>query len=204
MIVIEAALQKRAFKKLQNTTEKFNKNFNTHFKTVLNRSIAEGVKQSVKNVKGEVRLKATDIKKRGYKGKNTGRKQLFQHKKAKSTDLQAGLTVKRFGKIGLQYYSAKQNKTGVSYRIPTNGGRRTQKGAFMGPVPGAIALKLNGGVFKRVGKKRTPIVKLHGPSPWGVFEKNKLKARTNRQIFYYFRREAKKKVKQLKQQAKKR
>jgi hypothetical protein len=52
MIVIEAALQKRAFKQLQNTTEKFGKNFNTHFKTVLNRSIAEGVKQSVKNVKG--------------------------------------------------------------------------------------------------------------------------------------------------------
>jgi hypothetical protein len=203
MIVIEAALQKRAFKQLQNTTEKFGKNFNTHFKTVLNRSIAEGVKQSVKNVKGEVRLKPRDIKKRGVKGKNKGKNQLWQHKKAKSTELNAGLTVKRFGKVGLQYYSAKQNKSGVSYNISAKGGRRTQKGAFMGPIPGAIALKLNGGVFKRVGKKRTPIVKLHGPSPWAVFDKAKLKARTERQIFYFFRREAKKKIKQLKKQAKK-
>ena len=29
-------------------------------------------------------------------------------------------------------------------------------------------------VYKREGKKRLPIQKLHGPSPWGITVKNKL------------------------------
>jgi hypothetical protein len=42
----------------------------------------------------------------------------------------------------------------------------------MGPRPGVLAPRLNGGVFKRVGKSRNPIVKLYGVSPYGAYAKN--------------------------------
>ena len=45
-------------------------------------------------------------------------------------------------------------------------------GAFMGPSPGTFAPKLYGGVFRRVGKERLPIVKLYGVSPYGTYRKN--------------------------------
>ena len=44
--------------------------------------------------------------------------------------------------------------------------------AFMGPRPGVLAPKLHGGVFKRVGGDRHPIVKLYGVSPYGAYAKN--------------------------------
>ncbi|MFM7012440.1 MAG: hypothetical protein ACKO0Z_24455, partial [Betaproteobacteria bacterium] len=53
-----------------------------------------------------------------------------------------------------------------------NGARQQVDGAFMGPRPGAFAPKLYGGVFKRVGADRLPIVKLKGVSPYGAYAKN--------------------------------
>jgi len=74
--------------------------------------------------------------------------------------------------FGLQHFGARQNKTGVSYKIGKQGKRKTIAGAFMGPKPGAISIKLHGGVFKRAGKTRLPIVKLYGVSPYGAYVKN--------------------------------
>ena len=45
----------------------------------------------------------------------------------------------------------------------------------MGPRAGAMAVKLRGHAFKRKGKKRLPIQKLMGVSPWGVFDQNNMK-----------------------------
>lgn len=77
-------------------------------------------------------------------------------------------------RLGLQYFKARQTKTGVSYKISKKGGRQSVAGAFMGPKPGILAPRLNGGVFKRVGAQRLPIVKLRGVSPYGVYAKNEM------------------------------
>lgn len=95
----------------------------------------------------------------------------------------ATVTLSKSKRIPLQYFGARQigaiaakrkggSGGGVAYGI----GQKFRPGAFMGPMPGAIARKLGGGVFIRVGwptqKDKIPIRKLFGPSPWGVFVKS--------------------------------
>lgn len=75
-------------------------------------------------------------------------------------------------RAGLQYYDARQDNRGVSYKIKPKGGRQRVNGAFMGPTPGTFAPKLNGGVFKRAGTTRLPIIKLYGVSAIGAWLKN--------------------------------
>lgn len=89
--------------------------------------------------------------------------------KAKDSDIQAVVEVKKEKRISLKEFGARQTKTGVSYKISKSRGRKTIPGAFQGPKPGSINVKTKGNVFKRVGKSRLPIVKLFGPSSWGVF-----------------------------------
>jgi hypothetical protein len=77
-------------------------------------------------------------------------------------------------RLGLQHFGARHDNRGVSYKIQKQGGRKRVNGAFMGPRPGTLAPKLHGGVFKRVGKSRHPIIKLRGVSPYGAYAKNDL------------------------------
>jgi hypothetical protein len=72
-----------------------------------------------------------------------------------------------------RFKGLKQTSVGVEYQI-SRSGKKTVLQGFMGPRPGVIAGKLGGHAFKRVGKSRTPIVKLHGVSPWAVFVKNQM------------------------------
>jgi hypothetical protein len=68
--------------------------------------------------------------------------------------------------------TGKRQAKGVTYRIAKSGGRKWAKSAF-----GADRTKwqkLGGHAYKREGKARFPIRKLHGPSPWGVFIKANL------------------------------
>lgn len=94
---------------------------------------------------------------------------ISQSKKAKDSDISATLEVRKDRRISLKEFGARQTKTGVSYKISKSRGRKSIPGAFQGPRPGRINVKTKGNVFKRVGKARLPIVKLYGPSTWGVF-----------------------------------
>jgi hypothetical protein len=94
---------------------------------------------------------------------------ISQSKKAKDTDISATLEVRKDRRISLKEFGARQTKAGVSYKISKSKGRKTVPGAFQGPKPGSINVRTKGNVFKRVGKSRLPIVKLMGPSSWGVF-----------------------------------
>jgi len=94
---------------------------------------------------------------------------ISQSRKAKDTDISATLEVRKDRRISLKEFGARQTKTGVSYKISTSRGRKSIPGAFQGPKPGLINVKTKGNVFKRAGKARLPIVKLYGPSTWGVF-----------------------------------
>jgi hypothetical protein len=92
--------------------------------------------------------------------------------KASDVSPQARVFFKSSEREGLQHFAARQNRRGVSYKISTKKGRGTVVGAFMGPRPGQLAPKLHGGVFKRTGSARLPIVKLYGVSPYGAYVKN--------------------------------
>ncbi len=116
--------------------------------------------------------------------KEASEKPISVRAQASATSLVAVVHLKKENRYGLQEFGAKQNKSGVSYKIGKSGGRKTVPGAFMGPKPGQLAPRLYGGVWKRMGDKRKmtkglrqgklaqPIFKLYGVSPWGAWKGN--------------------------------
>lgn len=90
-----------------------------------------------------------------------------QDRKATREVLATNVVQKESDRIPLKRFKARQNKTGVRYRISKKTGGKTIKSAFIAETLGSHA-------YKRAGKKRLPIKKLWGPSPWGVTVKNNL------------------------------
>lgn len=88
------------------------------------------------------------------------------------------ITQKQTSRIPLRDFRARQTKAGVTYKVSKKKGRKVAPGAFQGPTPKRMKASWRGRVFKRVGQSRLPIVQLMGPSPWGVFQKQKLKRPT--------------------------
>jgi len=67
--------------------------------------------------------------------------------------------------IPLKYFGAKQLKRGVTYKIdPTFKRKDLLRDAF-------IVERYGGNVFKRKGKDRGPLIKMHGPAPGDYYEK---------------------------------
>lgn len=95
------------------------------------------------------------------------KKDIKQQRRANPEVLATNVVQKETARISLKSYKARQNKSGVRYRISKKSGGKTVKSAF-------IANTLGSHAFKRTGKKRLPIQKLYGPSPWGVTVKNNL------------------------------
>jgi hypothetical protein len=93
---------------------------------------------------------------------------------ATAENLSATVTLRKTKRLGLRHFGAKQNKTGVSYKISKTGGRKRVDGAFQGPKPGVMKMSWKGNAFKRVGKQRLPIIKLQGVSAFGAYAKNEL------------------------------
>ena len=81
-------------------------------------------------------------------------------------------------RLPLRDFGARQNKSGVSYKISKQKGRSVVSGAFQGPTPNIRNARWRNRVFKREGKARLPIQQLWGPSPWGVFVKQRYKPET--------------------------
>ena len=94
-------------------------------------------------------------------------------RKSEGNDLSATVEVKKTARISLKEFGARQGKKGTSYKISKTKGRKTISDAFQGPKPGLMKASWKGNVFKRAGKARLPIVKLYGPSPFGVLTKGK-------------------------------
>jgi hypothetical protein len=101
-------------------------------------------------------------------------KKFTKVKLAKKTALKGAVILNESARISLRYFGARQTKKGVSYRIAKDGKRPMIRGAFQGPKPGVMKASWKGNVFRRVGKARLPIIKLQGPSPWGVTVKAEL------------------------------
>ena len=88
---------------------------------------------------------------------------------------------------GLQHYSAKQTKKGVSYRIHKDKGRQKLPHAFKATMSrGGV------GVFIRTNKKRLPIVRKTGPSVVQMMERvgiKPIKRSVNKNFARLFRHE---------------
>jgi hypothetical protein len=143
----------------------------------------KGLKALVKNIPKELAIVSGKAAKRGktfiaaavITELNTTQKVVKQHitVKTKVQETGASVSLDESKRLSLRHFKAKHTKAGVTYKISKTGGKKTLPGGFMGPRPGTLATKLNGGVFRRVGKKRLPIGKVMGPSPWGVHKKQK-------------------------------
>ncbi len=94
--------------------------------------------------------------------------------KANATKLKSMVRISKTRRLSLREFNAKQNKSGVTAKVSKRTGRKLYAGGFQGPRPGVVKMSWRGHAFKRVGKKRLPIVKLKGPSPWGVFVKREM------------------------------
>lgn len=126
-------------------------------------------KQMAKQVQQELNVKQKDLTKR----------RIFEVKREATTKkLSAVVELKHTARLPLKDFGPKQNKRGTAYRVSKNSGRTTAQSAFMGPRPGQPAMKLGGHVFKRQGKARTPLIKLHGASPWGSYQVNNMRPMT--------------------------
>jgi hypothetical protein len=103
---------------------------------------------------------------------------------AKATAEQPKTTVSiaKTRRLGLRHFGAKQDKTGVSFKISKQGGRQRVQGAFQGPKPGVMNVKWRGNAFRRVGKERLPIIHLRGVSAFGAYVKNKFTKQQIRRI----------------------
>lgn len=161
MISIE--IDAKQIKRLKDAVGKARKSLPKELAAAINETAKQGRTQMGRNIRSVVNM-----------SKKTAEKALKVKEKATAANLRGVISLgkeQRKG-FGLQHFGGRQNKKGVSYRISKTGGRKMVAGAFMGPKPGQLAPKLYGGVFKRVGKSRLPIVKLYGVSPFAAYAKN--------------------------------
>ena len=89
------------------------------------------------------------------------------------------------------FKGTRATRKGVSYQIDKQSGRKNIPSAFDVPT-------LGGHFFKRMSRRRMPIVALHGPSPWGVFKVNNLELPTEKEAMKALHDQIAKRIKYLK------
>jgi hypothetical protein len=163
MISIE--VDAKQLNRLIKATEKSGKQFPKEMSAAIN-TVAKKTRLNIgRDIRGVVAIK-----------KDRSEKPITLPKIATPQSMVARVSIAKERREGLQHFTARQDKRGVSYKISKVGGRKRINGAFMGPRPGTLAPRLHGGVFRRVSKSRLPIVKLYGVSPFGAYAKNNFEA----------------------------
>lgn len=169
--MIEIEIDSNQLKRLIKASDRAKKKFPRELAAALNAVARKGRTQISKRIRAEVVIKAGDLK-----------ELIKLDKKANPQSLSSNVRLPKTEKVSLRNYGARHLKSGVSYRISRKGGRKLVTGGFMGPRPGIPARKLHGGAFIREGASRKPIRKLMGPSPWGVFVKNRMTPEQEKEI----------------------
>lgn len=168
------------------------RNLNTAYAQAINATAAEMRTAVSRAIRERVNIKKRDVDK-------------FLHiAKAIPSRLAGGLKIKESQRIPLSYFDAREapgphlgrgqgkggKGSGASYRISTQGGRRTIPHTFLQamPIGGANAKysasfvgpqeKKHMGIMVRDGAARLPITEKKGVSPWGVFAKGRLQRKT--------------------------
>jgi hypothetical protein len=129
--------------------------------------------------------------------KKTVDKTISISRKANAGQLGATVSLSKTRRISLREFGPKQNQRGVSFKISKTRGRQFVAGAFQGPKPGAMKISWRGNAFVRAGKSRLPILKLKGPSPWGVMVKKKLEKPTGAAIQAELRKQIDRRIRLL-------
>ena len=176
---MKVTVNPRKLKALQDAIHGTTMNLKREFATVLNKVAKAGTRIIAKEVSSEL---ATPIK--------TIAATIRQRKRATVQTLSSSVQLSKTKRIALREFGARQTRAGTSYKISKTRGRKVIRGAFQGPKPGVVKASWRGNVFRRKGKQRLPIVKLYGPSPWGVAVKgnkiepsaNQMRAELNKQI----------------------
>jgi hypothetical protein len=161
MIAIE--INAKQLKALQEAVGRAKKNFSKELAGAINAVSKKTKLQIGRDIRATVAMK-----------KDQAEKPLSIRGTATAENLSATVTLRKTKRLGLRHFGAKQNKTGVSYKISKTGGRKRVDGAFQGPKPGVMKMSWKGNAFKRVGKQRLPIIKLQGVSAFGAYAKNEL------------------------------
>lgn len=129
--------------------------------------------------------------------KKTVDKTISISRKANARQLGATVKLSKTRRISLREFGPKQNARGVAFKISKTKGRQFVAGAFQGPKPGVMKVSWRGNAFIRAGKSRLPIVKLKGPSPWGVMVKKKLEKPTGEAIQAELRKQIDRRIRLL-------
>jgi hypothetical protein len=120
-----------------------------------------------RQVREELTVKAKDLK-----------PILKVRKKANRSQISALVRLDKTKRLSLKAFGVRQTRAGVSFKISKRTGRKTVRGGFMGPKPGRPAARLGGHAYIRRGPARYPIVRMHGASPGGAYEKQNMRPRT--------------------------
>ena len=125
--------------------------------SAINKTLAASVSLVAKKITEEIATSQKNVK--------TG----ISTRKSNKKTLSATLTLRKTKRLGLEFFKPRQNASGVTAKISKKKKPTKVQGAFMGPRPGKTKSSWNGKAFIRKGNAKTPIQKLRGPSPWGVY-----------------------------------
>lgn len=150
MITVE--VQDNALTELKAAIDGMGRGLSRELATAVNKAATKTQTAVSREVRTRLVIKAKDLKAN------------LRKLRATKTNPSATVSLFRTDRIPLKRFGARQIKKGVSYKIDKIEGRKVALGAFGPNIP-----RLGHHAFKRTGKARKPIVKLHGPSAYGVF-----------------------------------
>lgn len=183
---ITISADRHQLRRLQAALDGSSKKMRASIAQVINKTVTKSVSAIAKEVTKELNTSQREVK-------------AFIRKGIRATRYNpvSSVSLNKSVRPSLRIFSPSQKSSGTSYKVSKTKGRQTARGAFMGPRPGKLSPKLHGGVFKRVGKSRLPITKLHGVSPWAVFVKRKMKKPASRTIKAAFKKELDRKIREI-------
>ena len=177
---VNSAKLKKISELLKNNPKKLKKEFSI----AVNATAKIAKKDATDRIAGELATKKSSIS-----------KTITNPRKASASEPTAVVRVSKTKRIPLRDFGARQVGKGVSYKTSKSQGRKLAKSAFIPSQPGPKRDKKTGrfikrtrqpmlgaNVFKRQGKTRLPIVKLKGPSTWGVYKKKKMQPQTEKVV----------------------
>lgn len=171
-------------KRLMRATERSGKKFPRELSAAIN-TVAKKTQVKIgKDVRSKVEMSVAESK-----------KPLKTKQKASAQSPKAIVSIAKTRRLGLQHFKARQDKTGVTYKINKQGGRQRIEGAFQGPRPGVVKASWGGIVLARQGESRLPIVHQLGVSAFGVYAKNNMEKQQTKLIKQQLREQMERRIK---------
>jgi hypothetical protein len=158
--MINISVDKEKIRKLSSLLENNAKKIKRELAVAVNETAKMTKSKIAKLIAIEVNLTQREIKK-GIIGK-----------RATAAMPQTEVILKKGFRYSIKHFKPEQKDGGVKVKVRKSGKSILIPHAFMGPKPGVSSVRFKGHAFKRLGKKRLPIILLRGPSAYGAFTKN--------------------------------